>query len=514
MSNNSKNLLVLSIPLVLKYVFLILLVDLQIVSHEDIIEDVCFYLVIILLMQVVMPKRQVFIDILSFLYVFYFVLETTSYLAVSSSFSSSYMYLLIESNKQELIEFTSAYVTLRIILFIILSVTLFFAIRKLRFCFFKNYTFIIGFFSFMSLVAILKWSGFIERNAYHNMVRGVYGYYELQNNFKFNSVTKNDVTITSDNEVLVVVLGESTSRGHMQIYGYERETTPLLNSIKDSLFLYNDVISTDVLTLKAVPKMLSSVSDISKNENSISIVEVFNAAGFETYWLSNQRPISYHDNAINRIASASNTLKFYNHTDDLFTQVCDEVVFPDYMDALKKPGKKSIFIKLIGSHFQYKNRYPEKFNKFKEGNSKKDILINQYDNTVLYNDYIIYNLIKQLQKYSKKSALLYLSDHGENVYDNETDFFGRSEENITLNMFEIPFLLWVSKDFNFSEDFEYVPDRKFTTHHTYESIGQLFGVIHKNMQSRNSVFSESFEERKRIILDKFDFDTYFLKTNE
>ena len=512
MSKNLKNIFILSIPLLLKYIFLLFFFDFDQFNFEDSKEDFLFYVCIIFLMYGSFIKRQFYFDIVSALYLLYLVLETTSYMAVSSNFSSSYMYLLIESNKHELSEFVSAYTNLSIILFILFCIVLFFIVRKQRFETKNKYHKTIGILGFIGVVAFLKFTGLIESNAYYNTVRGAYGYVELQQTYKVNSqINKEDVKIITDNEVLVVVLGESTTRGHMQIYGYNKQTTPLLNSIKDSLFIYNDVISTDVLTLKSVPKMLTSLDNNNTNYSNSSIVQIFNSAGFKTYWLANQRPISYHDNAINKIASSCYQFKFYNFRDDLESNILDEIILSDYMSILSKPGKKAIFIKLIGTHFDYEKRYPPKFDVFRNNatQSKKDKTINNYDNAVLYNDFIVFEFIKLLEKQNSKSALIYLSDHGENVYDNGTDFFGRSEENLTKNMFEIPFLVWASKDFNFPNDFEYKPNRKFMADHTYESIGHFFGIEYKNINASKSIFSSYFKERKREVVNGIDFDLFF-----
>ena len=108
---------------------------------------------------------------------------------------------------------------------------------------------------------------------------------------------------------------------------------------------------------------------------------------------------------------------------------------------------------------------------------------------------------------------MYLSDHGENVYDN-TDFFGRSEDILRKSMFEIPFIVWTSKDFEFPRDFEYKPNRAFMADHAYESIGHLFGVLYSDMNVNKSIFSKTFKERKRKVLDNIDYDSYFFEKNE
>lgn len=520
MFKNLKTYLIFIIPLFFKYIFLSVFIDWSLFDIEDIKEDMLFFVAIFILLKSNIVKKQVFLDFICLVYLLYMVLETTSYMAVSSNFSSSYMYLLIESNQQELKEFTASYISFPIVLFIILSVVLFFYLRKRSFKTSNKWSVFTGVTSFFIIVIILKFTGLIESNVYHNIVRGAYGYIELQKSVKLNSdIKKDDITINTENEVFVFVMGESTARNHMQLYGYYRENTPLLSTIKTSLFVYDNVISTDVLTLKALPKMLTSL-DVNSNpeKNVYNLVEVFNEAGFDTYWLSNQRAISYHDNAISKIASGSKELKFYNHLIDKHAVVLDEVVFPDYKSILSKPGKKVVFVRLIGTHFNYDNRYPESFNKFdvnKVQLSKKETINNQYDNAVLYNDFIVHSLIKSLDEINRKSALIYVSDHGENVYDDATDFFGRNEEVITKSMFEIPFILWTSKSFEFPKDFVYKENRSFMADHTYESIGHIFGVVHKSIDIKKSIFSNSFVPRKRKVIDNtIDFNTYFSVKNE
>jgi heptose-I-phosphate ethanolaminephosphotransferase len=490
--------------------------DFYYIQNGDFREDFLFCLSILAIFYSNVLRKQIFKDFLLFLYLFYFVIETTSYIAISSNFSSSYMFLLIETNQQELKEFTTSYINISTLVFIFLMIVLFFVIRRIKLVVNTSKKILVSSFVFFGIIVLLKFTGLIESNAYHNIVRGTYGYFELQNSVKFNSnISNNDIITTADNEILVVVLGESTTSQHMQIYGYERKTTPLLYSIKDSLYLYNNVISSDIFTLKTVPKLLTSLDNSSENQVAYNIVEIFNKVGYKTFWLSNQRAISYHDNAISKIASNASEFKFYSHKKDKHTTVLDEVIFPDYLRILNEPGKKVVFIRIIGTHFDYNKRYPPSYNKFlgSTNASKKEKIINYYDNAILYNDFIVYSFIKELQKQNKKSALIYLSDHGENVYDN-TEFFGRSEDVLRKSMFEIPFFVWVSKDFELPIDFQYEPNRAFMADHTYESIGHLFGVMYKDMDVNKSIFTKTFNKRKRNVIDNIDYDSYFLNKDD
>ncbi|TCK66839.1 heptose-I-phosphate ethanolaminephosphotransferase [Winogradskyella wandonensis] len=510
-----RHLFLLATPLILKYLFFLVFVDWGVFDHEDLVEDAIFFCSVSLLIHIQFFQNKLFNNLLLFVYIFYVVLETTSYLAVSSTFSSSYMYLLLESSSSELKEFAGGYFNWKILLVFLANSLLFLKLRNVNFKVDFKYSNSIGFSGALVILLFLKFTGFIESNAYHNAVRGVYGYVDLQNGMQLSSNIKAaDLQITADNDVLVLVLGESTNRSHMQIYGYNKPTTPLLNTIKDSLYIFNNVISTDVFTLKAVPKILTSLSDMSSG-NLTDIVQVFNAADYDTYWLSNQRPISYHDNAISKIASKSKSFKFYNHLIDRDTKILDEEILPDYEELLDKPGKKLIVLRLIGTHFDYDNRYPASFNRFDNNPniSEKERLRNQYDNAILYNDFIVHEILSKLKAKNQKSAMVYISDHGENIYDEGTDFFGRNEEILTKSMFEIPFVLWVSDEFEKPIDFEYNKNMPFTSQFTYDSLGHLFGIMHTSMTKENSVFSKSYTPKKRMVVGNKNFDTYFNSTD-
>lgn len=507
-----KLIFILALPILLKYVFFLVFVDWGVFDVGDVKEDIIFFGLITLLIHTELFQKQVFKYLLLLVYVFYVVLETTSFLAVSSTFSSSYMYLLLESSSSELKEFAGGYFSWSIFLAFITNGYLFFMLRKKVWNINIKYSTLIGFIGLLLITAFLKFTGLIESNAYHNVVRGTYGYYELQKNFNLNRIIdKDSIEVTIDNENLVIVIGESATISHMEIYGYDKPTTPFFLKIKDSLYIYNDVISSDVFTLKSVPKILTSKDKDIQNEQIYSIAEIFNSIGYDSYWLSNQRPISYHDNAINKMASQCKYFKFYNHLNDEFSYVYDEVILNDYKKILRKPGKKIIFIKLIGSHFNYDKRYPDSFNEFDfdDDLTKQQIIINQYDNSILYTDYILSELISNLSETNKKNALLYTSDHGENLYNDGTNFFGRSEETITRSMFQVPFILWTSKSFNFPNDFKYEEDRSFIINHTYESLGHLFGVKHKSIDYSKSIFSSEYKPKKRTIVGNKDYDAYF-----
>lgn len=506
---------IFSLPILIKYIFLLIFVGSYYFDFKDLIEDLFFFSIILILYYNNTLRNKFLANSLIVIYIFNFILEGTSYLAVSSNFTSSYMYVLIESNKAELKEFIDSYKNIKIFSFLVFLILSFFLLKNIKLRKYSGKRFFVSIGIVIGIIVILKFTGLIENNAYHNVVRGTYGYFELQNNFVMNTlITKKDVKNIRDNDVLVVVIGESTTRSHMDLYGYNKESTPLLSAFKDSLLVYNNVISTDIITTKSVPKMLTSLSNGVYNEIETSIIDVFKTAGYKTYWLSNQRPIGYYDNRISEIASRSDYLKFFNHVNEVATLSYDEVLIPKFSEILSEKGKKVIFLSLIGTHFDYDKRYPIGFEIFNKLNSsKREEIINHYDNAIYYNDFIVFSFLKNLRKTHGKNAFIYLSDHGENVYDHG-DFFGRTESNLTKGMFDIPFVVWTSESFELPEDFEYIHDREFMADNLYESIGHLFGIKHKDMDFSKSIFSATFQKRKRIVVNGLNYDEYFFQKDD
>ena len=128
---------------------------------------------------------------------------------------------------------------------------------------------------------------------------------------KFND-KENDVRtkIVTDNDVIVVVIGESASSKHLGLYGYKRDTTPRLDFLSDSLIIYKNVISSHVFTSGSIFDILT-LSNYENPKESSSLIGFVKNAGFEVSWLSNQRPVGFHDNLVSRLASEADESLFF-----------------------------------------------------------------------------------------------------------------------------------------------------------------------------------------------------------
>ncbi len=329
-------------------------------------------------------------------------------------------------------------------------------------------------------------------------------------------------------QVYVLVIGESTNRQRMGLYSYNRNTSPLLNSIKDQLLVFNNVITPKPTTIEALFRVLtlSKTKDPQFHPNLITLTK---SAGFKTYWISNQQTISDNNSLLTAFSRISDETTYLNHGRRQSSTSYDEKIFEPFKKVLQSgdSDKKFIILHLLGTHGQYRFRYPKEFEVFtrnKNSYSKYAVLqdhykdlYDEYDNAILYNDYIVYNLITILKENTDYSSLVYFSDHGEEVFDNK-EFFGRNEQQPTPAMYTIPLIVWGTEqwkiDHSISQWHGYV-DRAYSTLFMAHSLCDLMQLKSEYCDKTKSIFSSSFSKDKRYIGNAYispglkDYDEVF-----
>lgn len=228
------------------------------------------------------------------------------------------------------------------------------------------------------------------------------------------------VRCNSDSLTVVFVLGESLSAKNMQINGYKRNTTPFICNEKNLINLPH-VYSEFGYTHESVPYILTRADhkNPEKGYEERSFISLLKKAGFQTAWLANQESVNtfvFFMNECDTLINVSNGKSLF-----IFSKWLDEDILPHYKKVLNYGiAKQFLLVHTIGSHWYYNNHYPDSFKKFRpvtqskivSSNSHEDI-INSYDNTVLYSDYIWHLLINELRQ--RNAILIYLSDHSENL---------------------------------------------------------------------------------------------------
>ena len=313
-------------------------------------------------------------------------------------------------------------------------------------------------------------------------------------------------------KTIVVVIGESLTRTHMSLYGYGRDTNPKLTRLGDSLIVYKDVVSPQVHTIPVIRSVLT-LADRDTPDNVTekpSMFELFNRAGYDTYFISNQ---PFGGKVKTSFDSFLNLAKYkYNVSTE---KQPDESVLPVLDDILHKKDskKKLILIHLIGNHMAYEFRYTPSFSYFENKddnfitdatfrNEKAKKTIDRYDNSVMYNDFVISEIVKRLNNDTRgNTGLIYFSDHGEEVFENR-DFDGHAYEKVSSSMCEIPFLVWLSDYYKTKRtDLVLDPNRPFSTDDLLYSLSDFANLAYPDYDDSRSVFSEHFKVKQRYVGD-------------
>jgi len=281
---------------------------------------------------------------------------------------------------------------------------------------------------------------------------------KLNNSLSHSFVSsKQPNTICSDNsspQTHVVIVGESLTNHHMSLYGYSRKTNPRLEKIKEELLVFENVISPHAYTIESLHKVLTlSCYEKPDLEENFSVIQLANEVNYDTYWISNQKPVGVWENITTITANAAKE-KAWLETENFRSRIEDGKLLPVLQEKLDTPNsRKVIFIHLMGVHGTYNKRYPKEFDYFKGvppklfSNTERAIqMINDYDNAVRYNDYIIDAIISMVKSKNVNSTVTYFSDHGEEVFETK-DFIGHNEDVGTSAMYEIPMLFWFSEKY-------------------------------------------------------------------
>ncbi len=217
------------------------------------------------------------------------------------------------------------------------------------------------------------------------------------------STWKNVKSVNSP-KLVVIVLGESLRADNLGIYGYKRDTTPLLDHNKD-IYAYYNAYAGGGNTWTSVPAMFTI--SVGRPDLSKSIVNLAKDAGYKVYWLSNQTKLSEWDYSVSAIADQAD-YSYFSASENPDKIKYDSILIPKFEEILNKiqPNDKTlIFLHCYGSHPIFKNRYPDNFSKFNNHS-----LLDDYDNTVYYSDYLISKFLKITENHNGR--FLYLSDHG------------------------------------------------------------------------------------------------------
>ena len=298
--------------------------------------------------------------------------------------------------------------------------------------------------------------------------------------------------------VYVLVIGESQNRAHMQAYNYHRATTPWLDSMKNdkNMLLFTKAYSCHTHT---VPTLLYALT--AKNQynniavkNAVSVLEVAEAAGFETVWLSNQVKYSAWDTPVTSIASEANQQKWINSTlgESTNTDYFDGKLIEE-LEKIKITDKMLIVMHLMGNHGSYEQRYPKAFEKYDGKNT-----IDKYDNSIIYNDYVMSQVYKRARKIPNFKGLVYCSDHADAIDKN----LSHDASQFDFDMTHIPLYIYLSDSYiqnNLAKykSLEKQKNKLFTNDLLFNLMLGVLGINLNNIyEPNNDPTADTFDNNK------------------
>ncbi len=317
----------------------------------------------------------------------------------------------------------------------------------------------------------------------------------------------------------VYILGESTSRHYMGIYGYHLNNTPYMNKryMKGELLRFNDVISPHGMTILVLQDLFTFYRQHAKGQwyNYTDLFSILRAAGYNTTWLSNQEYSGSYGNHGRIYAEHCNNKAFTRlRADDGFNmkEPYDESLLPLLDKTLKhnKSKKNFIVLHLYGTHTRYSERYPKTFKEYstkqvKGSNKEMKELRACYSTAVRYNDSIMNAIIKRFE--NKDAIVIYTSDHGEDLMDINDKVAGHSEVGINTRMVEIPMLIYLSKTFRskrpeLAKRIQLSINRPFMTDDMIHSILDIMGIKTSGYNPKLSVFNKQFDAKRKRYCGK------------
>ena len=311
-------------------------------------------------------------------------------------------------------------------------------------------------------------------------------------------------------ETYVLVVGETARAANFSLYGYGRDTNPRLTG-KDGLVAFTDALTESNTTHKSVPMLLSAAhaSDYGRLNHEKGIIAAFREAGFTTVFLSCQQPNHAY---IDFMGKEADKWKFVN-SGKTQTTGHDTALLTELRDILHtRPRKLFVVLHTYGSHFSYRERYQRQAAAFlpdspaEAVSSNRESLVNAYDNSIRATDAFLSTLIDMIAERDGYAALLYTSDHGENIFDDSRKRFLHASPIPTAYDLWVPLVVWCSKSYRqaFADQWESLCSNRSkpvgTSTSVFFTLLQMGGIESPARTDSLSLASSLFRSRPRYYL--------------
>lgn len=317
-------------------------------------------------------------------------------------------------------------------------------------------------------------------------VANTYLFYQHKHRQNKEQILLPDITSkNNEKSIAVLVIGESARSANFSLYGYTKDTNPLLSKI-NNVHIYKALANATYTT--------AGIKSILEYKNTGKLYEILPNYLFrndiEVFW----RTTNWGEPTVK--------IKNYQRKEDLI-KLCvgdnceyDEVLLSGLKEQILASTKNKILVILHTSTSHgpsYYKKYPEQFNKFSPvctsvelANCSQEELMNAYDNTILYTDYILATLIDELRQLEEyKSSMIFISDHGESLGENNLYMHGIPVSIAPKEQLEIPFIVWVSNNSR-----ELKENEMLSQHHIFHSVLDFLGIESPIYDENMSIFKK------------------------
>lgn len=328
---------------------------------------------------------------------------------------------------------------------------------------------------------------------------------EKLKDFRFHAQRQKTI---QEKEIYVLIIGESCRYGNFSVNGYERPTSPLLEKEKD-LISYSKALTTSNVTHLAIPQILTRATphDPDRAHKEKALPDLFIECGFHTAWIASQ----YASNRFVKRITKGMDYSFFSTTDFDSADNYDGKLLPHIDSVLNMNNQKQlIIVHTLGSHFRYNARYPKSFERFTpslQDNTgydvinpdNKEVLVNSYDNSICYTDYVLDEIIRKVDAQDAISAVVFISDHAENLYDDERHMTMHGNVEPTIYELHIPLFIWTSSAYrkihpNKTETINNHKEKKVSTSNLFHSFLDLASISYPEEKKEKSFASTEFRE--------------------
>lgn len=324
--------------------------------------------------------------------------------------------------------------------------------------------------------------------------------YKIKLNERLQSLEVNlNSPLGNHPSTIIMVIGESASRDYMSAFtDYPQNTTPWLKKMRNShnFFLFPNAYACKDQTVPVLENALTEANQYNDKKfyDSCSIIDIAKKSGYKTYWFSNQGHVGSAETAITLVANTADKAGWTKQ--NLNQYQYDEALLKNLQQVNPKENN-FIILHLMGSHFNFINRYPHNFAKFSTP-GKYDLIPNYLD-SIAYTDYILQQVFEYGKENLNLQALVYFSDHA-TIPDKR-----RSPNFSGFANVRIPFFTYLSNEYikNNSDIYNNLKinqDKFITNDLIYDFMCGIFNIKSNHYDETNSLTSKRYKYHLKDLL--------------